>query len=380
MPMGKPGKNKKIIIAGKMRGAVNVLAPVAIALRNRGHQVTTYATGNQNEATGFKGAGAYQRVEPAADEYDSIVKKADIIITGMSGHKSPDGLFVKAGNKRKIPTISLLDHNSGYVMRLGKDEINLPTVIGVMGDKAVQKMKRELGGAMGAEAAKRAKIIGWPAFDYYAARKQVFFEVQRKALLEPFNIDPEKNIYFYPTQNIRPDAEYWKNVDKPKADINKFYDYEIETTEVTLMIGSDIGVTFIMKPHPGEEFGVTEVLAERYGSVYLPADACETQELMLASYAVVAGRSSCLTEACLLDRNTGGIFPELKENDVDGFPPVSINAIPYTLEQAGVEGVLKSVTSTDGKTNSELANNRKRFSVDGRASQRVCDLVEKMLS
>ena len=99
---------------------------------------------------------------------------------------------------------------------------------------------------------------------------------------------------------------------------------------------------------------------------------------MLAAYSVTAGRSTCLAEATLLDRNTGGIIPDMGVHWITPFPPMALGAIPYATGWDGIKSVLEAVTSKDAKVLQELAKNRKKFSVDGKASERLADLVEDL--
>ena len=59
----------KILVTAKQRGSANALAPVAVELRQRGHEITVYATGNTAEAAGFSGL-EYEHINPA-DSYFS---------------------------------------------------------------------------------------------------------------------------------------------------------------------------------------------------------------------------------------------------------------------------------------------------------------------
>ncbi|MDP3698358.1 MAG: hypothetical protein Q8R47_02115 [Nanoarchaeota archaeon] len=371
----------KILLTAKQRGSTNVLAPVARELEARGHELKLYATGNDTEAAGFDKL-AYERINPAEDSYAQLVRGYDAVIVGLSGRQTPDGYFLRAANTAKIPTIAVQDQNSGYRGRLGTNLADLPTILAVMDKDCIETARKEFGGEMGDEAAKRCRVIGWAAFDNYAKLREDFTEQKREELLHKVGLNPDQPVYFHATQNMHPYSAYMQRSTKSAEEKMKVFDYECRVTQSTFKAASDIGVKLIVKPHPGEEYvqNFTQELANKHGSVYLPAKSCNTQELMLASYSVTAGRSTCLTEATLLDKNAGAILPDTmgKEWGTTGSPTISLGAMPVTYDWDGAREVLGQVTSHDEIVAQKLAKDRKKFSVDGNASKRLADLVEEL--
>ncbi|HLD39669.1 MAG TPA: hypothetical protein VJB13_00855 [Candidatus Nanoarchaeia archaeon] len=371
----------KILLTAKQRGPANVLAPLARELQARGHELTIYATGNETEAAGFSGL-PYQRIDPSADQYQSLVSGHDRVITGMSGYSSSDMEFIKAAIALKVPSIAAQDQNSNYVGRLGTNPEELPTLLAVMDKDCIETARKEFGGQMGEEAAKRARVIGWAAFDNYAKLRAEFTEKKREELLQKLGLNPEQPVYFHATQNAHPESAYMKKLNMSDQEKAKIFNYECSVTSLVFESASDLGVKLVVKPHPGEEYieNYTLNLANLHGFAYVPAKACNTQELMLASYAVTAGRSSCLTEAALLDRNTGGILPgELgKAWGTTGSPAITLGAIPYTYDWNDGWEIMEKLTSHNPAIAAELAKDRKKFSVDGNASKRCADLVESL--
>jgi len=365
----------KILATAKQRGSVNVLAPVVRELERRAHEVEVYATGNENEAAGF-GDIPFQHIQPKKEDYSQFVKGHDAVLVGLSGYNTPDGYFLRAANDAKIPAIAVLDQNTNYKERLEENPDNLPSIIAVMDDDCTEKIEKEIGG----EAAKRCKVIGWTAFDHYSQLRESFTEKDRTSFLQMLDLDSSHLIYTHFTQNFHPSCEYIKNREVPFEKAMRDLVYEVDVTGVVFEAASDLGLKLTVKPHPGEKFSTnyTENLAKRHGFVYIPAKACNTQNLMLASHSVTAGRSTCLTEACLLDINTGGILPSLNKEDISAFPPIELNAIPYVQEWSKIQSVLSLVTSSNEETNKHLADKRKKFSVDGKASQRLVDLIEDL--
>ncbi|MDP3989975.1 MAG: hypothetical protein Q8Q01_02095 [archaeon] len=366
----------KILLSAKQRGSTNALAPIAQELIQRRHATTIYATGNDSEVAGF-GNLEINRVNVNEDNCRALVRGYDAVVVGLSGFNTPDGYFLRATNKDKIPVVAIQDQNSAYQDRLGTNPADLPTILAVMDEDCRETARKELGD----EAAKRCQVIGWTAFDSYAKLREDFTEQRREELLNKLGLNPEELVYFHATQNIHPNSTYMKRSVSPDNEKIKGFLYECKVTQFTFEAASDLGVKLIIKPHPGEEFeqNFTEELTLKHGFIYLLSKSCNTQELILASYSVTAGRSTCLTEATLLDKNTGAILPDIAGKEwSSASPAVALNAIPVTYHWNGIRGILEGVTTLNKTVQQRLAEDRKRFSVDGKASQRLVDLIEEL--
>ncbi len=369
-----------ILLTAKQRGSTNVLAPVARELSQRGHDLKLYATGNQTEAAGFSGL-EYEHIHPADSDFPQLVNGFDAVVVGLSGYDTPDGHFLRSANDAAIPTIAVQDQNSNYQGRLGTNPVDLPTILAVMSEDCIETARRELGGEMGEEAAKKSRVIGWTAFDHYAKMREDFTDETRAGLLASIGVDPKNLAYVHFTQTMHPNCAYMARVDKDFGEKVKSFLYEQGVAQFTFEAASDLGLKLVVKPHPGEEYdrNYTQELADRHGFTFVPARGCNTQQLMLAAYSVTAGRSTCLTESTLLNRNTGGLISDMGEEWVSPFPPMALGAIPYTQEWGGIKGILEQVTSKDEEVVRKLAENRKKFSVDGKASKRLVNLVESLI-
>jgi len=378
-------KKLKIIATAKQLGSVHAIAPVVESLIKKGHDVTVYATGNSNEHLGFRDI-PHHKFQPKKSDYPKLVKGFDIAIMGLSGYETPDGYFLRAANQAKIPSIGIQDLDSGYLHRLGNNPENFPTILAVMNKRCLETIANEFRkagkGDIGKELASRAKIIGWTAFDNYGELKNNFSEEDKKALLKKLNLNHEKKINVHFTQNIHPNSEYMKKITWTLEEKKQDFEYEMKLTEAVFKTASDMKLKLIVKPHPGETFhtNYTLDLVKKHNFIYLPAKSCDTKQLIIASNSFTAGRSTCLTEACLLDKNTGGILPDLDYEEIRAFPPIELNAIPYTTSwrEPIIASVINLITSNNKKDIQMLAKERKAFSVDGNASKRLVDLIESL--
>ena len=368
-----------ILLTAKQRGSTNVLAPVAIELSRRGHNVKIYATGNEDEAAGFQGLD-YERIFPAGSDFLRLVECYDVVVVGLSGYDTPDGHFLRSANVAGIPTVAVQDQNSNYQRRLGTNPADLPTVLAVMDENCINTARSELGGELGQEVAKRTRVVGWVAFDHYAKMREDFTDKTRAELLTSLGIDPENPVCVHFTQTMHPNCTYRKKSDMSFGEKVMSFLYEQGVTQFTFEAASDLGLKLVVKPHPGEHFSrnYTRELTDRHGFTFVPAGACNTQQLMLATYSVTAGRSTCLTESTLLGKNTGGLIPDLDEEEIRSFPPLTLGAIPYTQKWEGIRDILEQITSKNEEVVKRLADDRKKFSVDGKGSKRLADLVEEL--
>ncbi|MDP3639594.1 MAG: hypothetical protein Q8R53_00115, partial [Nanoarchaeota archaeon] len=195
------------------------------------------------------------------------------------------------------------------------------------------------------------------------------------------------------TQNIHPNTKYLEpyiraNPLEYRELRTAMFAYEMDITRAVFEAASDLEQELVVKPHPGEEFSTnfTKELAERHGFTYLPAGACNSRDLILASSAAAASRSAVLNESCLLDRNTAAIVPSIGDsekdqqmNDVSVFPAASTGAIPIAYQWEEIKAVCSTIWSPERSIQDKLAQRRTLFSVDGKASQRLADIIEELV-
>jgi len=295
-------KKLKILATAKQAGSVNAIAPVARELIQRGHKVAIIATGNENEAAGFKGL-RHIRIPNKSDysqlingfDYSELVRSFDVVMTGLSGYQTPDGYFLRAANKAKIPSIAVQDQDVGYPKRLGNNPENFPTVLAIMNKKCLETIAKEFEKDIGEELASRARVIGWVAFDHFSQLKKDFKQENKQELLQ--KLDLKEPIYLHFTQNIHHETEYMKPITWSIEQKKQCFYYEIKVTKAVFETASDMGLKLTVKPHPGEEFKINHTLnlVKKHDFIYLPAESCDTKQLMLASDSITAGRSTCLT-------------------------------------------------------------------------------------
>ena len=370
----------RILATAKMYGCAQALVSPLKELERRGHQLTIYATGNESERKGFQDL-PFQELRPEREEdCFPLVRGYQVVITGLSGYQSPDGWFLRAAQREGIPVVAVNDQDVGYVNRLGRDPSHFPTLLALMHQECFSTLERELGPELASEAKSRARVIGYTAFDHYQELRENFDAHHRQLLRVHLGLQREEPIHVHFTQNIPPDSVYMQQVHRftPQEKMDRFA-YELQVTNATFTAAAELGLLLVTKPHPGEEYprNFTQELAQRFGFSYISANACNSLALMLAAESVTAGRSTCLAEATLLDRPTGGILPGLDDSELAPFPPLALGAIPFTQHWDGLVDLLARITSPSMEVQRELTQQREKFSVDGKAGQRCADRVEE---
>jgi len=362
----------KILATAKQAGSVNSLKLPIQELISRGYEVDVLATGNDNEVVGFGDLEHTRQENFQRQDFEDRLRGYDLLLVGLSGHDTPDGKFVQAANRLSMPSIGVLDQNGNYKYRMPNTTF-VPSFIAVMEPSCIPAMDAQLSEdrdttpAYVFAAKARAKVVGWTAFDDFAEKREAFTPEDRERVLTSIGLNPDKPAYCHLSQNVDVDGN------------PGFLEYEKRVTQAVFETAADLGIKLVVKPHPGEVPDFTRNLASRYDHKYITARPTETIELMLSADAITAGKSTCLVEGCLFDRNTGGIVPDCSDQDFEAYPAITQRAIPYTQTWQNIGGVLRRVYSQDPGTLATLAEDRKRFSVDGKASKRLADLVEETL-
>lgn len=357
-------------------GSVHALKGPIEELQRRGHDVTIYATGNDNEVRAF-GHLRYERIQPSLEDCIGLVRGYDVVLVGLPGSTMPDSNFIRAAHREQIPSVAVNDQNYNYSIRFGADCV--PTIIAMMMPECITKAQQELPEDLGTEVARRSKIVGWTAYDYLGKMKEEFTSQQREEILRNINVDPDHEVYLHCTENIHPETRYWQAYSQfPLAQKQAFFNYNQKLTTKTFEAAHTMGLHLIVKPHPGEEPPYTWALCQHYGFTFIPAVACDSRSLILTATAVTAGKSSILNDSCLLDRTTAGLIPEATDEEVSRIQAVALGAIPYTRDWDTITAVLSMLTRPHPVLHSYLAQKRTHFSVDGNASARTADLVESL--
>jgi hypothetical protein len=367
---------KPVLLTAKWAGSAKVLAPLAAELQTRGIPIAIYATGSPAEAASFGSLPYTHLTEPIS--YAQLVLDSSVVVSGLAGTDTPDTHFIRAANTYGIPSIGAVDQNSIYVQRFGTDTRNWPTLIATLDDTCTRTLEAALGGAIAA----RSRVVGWTAFDHYAALRTQFTAADKERVFASIGVDPAQPWSLYCSQHTPPQADKAHYSAEEKGKVA----YELAVAEHLFTTARAHDIPLVVKPHPKELrfaqqqlFPTTEALAAKYGITYVLPSACTTTDLILASLATYGTTSTCITEACLLDRAAAALVPGLPDGALAAFPPLSLGAIPAARTWTSIAPLVQLVSSVDPTTQAALAAQRTRFSVDGGGAKRFADLVESFL-
>lgn len=371
-------KTLNLLVTGKLRGPTNALNPVCRELERRGHSLAIYATGNKLEGLGFKGLN-YSHLDSNSIDFNSMLNGLDGVVVGLSGIDSPDMAFLKEAKQRSIPVVALQEQNTSYSLVIDEDSENLPDAIGLVLEASKDRIRVELNPQVAEELIKRSRVVGFTAYDAFQRMKDEFAEEDRERVLTTMGLNPTLRYHLHFSRNILPHSKYMQSLRMTDAQKSESYEYEVRVTRAVFKAARDLELHLIERPHPGEdlEFGISKRLSEEFGFYHSTED-LEGFRLMLSASSVSSVYSGSIGEATILDRPTAGIVPDMPQDKINLLPALGLNAVPYSHSFFEIPGVLKHITSPDEQIQRALANQRKVFSTDGKATLRFADLVEEV--
>ena len=369
-----------ILVAAQDTNSVNAIVGTVSLLQEKGHCVSVYSTGPERT----RGAFGFVPYEVCLNMDESKARKLlegkDLLLTGLSGYDSSDGILIEEAEKIGVKSIGMSDRDYNWEWRFGNDSRRIPYRVGVISGRSIEAIRRSLPEENREVVLDRARVVGPTILDELVKLRETDFDRESfLGTLKGSGYEIPDKIVFYATQNALLRGS------------PGFLDYAIRSTTESFRTAKELGIRLLVKGHPAErEGGVTEILAENYGHIPLPFESCNARELIRASDAVVAGKSDILVEACVLDRNVGGIFIEptkaelkrLSGEDAEAHYSllvISQNAIPYSETIGEIKDVFKKITSEDPEVLMELAEQRKNLRADGRANENLVSLVEETL-
>ena len=317
--------------------------------------------------------------------------KPSIVVVGTSppgrGLKyAPEQLLISAAKERDIPSISIIDY---WHPQIRYDNVNnsdgqlafLPTKIAAL-DGLSKKLLMEKG-----ISEDRIEITGNPQHDSLGLKKQQWNERLKRTVRESIEIPKEYlNHYFVLCVGSIGDDMF--------RDKTGFWDVHVAESLLTGIYNSgrkDVFVRF--GKHPGEAPNKNKPCPEIFASIeglvksyegFVPSIATrssgEDPDLMvLSADLIVAPRSNMLVAATMLDRDALSLQPGILDQDpiVTNMPEVNLTPRAYTREDA-LNLVKQAMLNTEGVFSS-YRERRKVFGVDGKSTQRVFDLIKRLI-
>lgn len=353
-------------------GGAAAIAPVVRSLSERADVIVqswAYGPGtdvlrkkNLNPRT-LDGAVAFSALEALWRDFAPHLLLAGSSVNAYEYEKK----FIQIARAKSIPSVVVMDSWSSYGTRFGPRLgvfDSLPEVIAVPDDRA----RREWIAAGVPEH--QLVVTGHPAFDHLSAQKTAFTASHREELRRQYGVKPHEWFVGFFSQPIRqltltPGARY----------IYPGYDqYEVCSTLASVLnrassIRGRRGVLLI-RPHPREDDPPRIKSTDTVKVIY--DNSSDVHHAMLSADLVTGMTSIALVEACYmgcltLSLQPGALYPEAVACNIAG---VSASVRTWAEFDALTERML-----FDPHTRAEYSERLKSYAVDGRAVDRVVELI-----
>ncbi len=376
----------KVLATSWHPGGMNVIIPVIKRLNKEG-KVDVVTIGHQyseaildSHGIGYRRIGDYGLEDVSLESMGYLLEQEspNLVLSGTSAQDENNRDVIEqtatlAGRKRKIPTVAVLDFWGNYSLRFddiysGEHFRFLPDRIAIMDQYAERDMLKE-----GFDR-ERLVITGNPHFDDLEAKARRFTEEEKRALRKQISLGGEV-LFFYA-------ANAWK---KEKS---KFGYWDLDNVRLVNDVFKELHreergrYGLIVKLHPrvpeedlGEVRGYIET--ESAGRMRLVTD-IHPQELILASDLTLTPFSTLGIETVYMGRPCISMQPNLQCEDYlailtkNGLVPVG-----YSPEEC--KSLVMQAFVDDNYREKKLIEQASSFRTDGKATERVTNLVYELL-
>jgi CDP-glycerol glycerophosphotransferase (TagB/SpsB family) len=371
---------KKIIATSWHPGGTNAILPVIKRLNGEG-KVDVLTIGHQysekifqNNGVNYRTIGSYGLSDVSAGSMSQLLQEEppDLVLTGTSDQDKDNRDVIEqtltlAARKRGIKSLAVLDFWTDYTSRFsdiftGEKLKFFPDKIAIMDKLAEEAMIRE-----GFDK-ERLVVTGNPYFDELIELKKRFGKEDRRKVRADLAIAPYTFLILYASQPI----EF-------------HYGQELGYTEKTALrelldsvnsFPRKADMDILVKVHPRENKRDLEEITEKYNLPIVVDQSYPIRQAILASDAVVSPFSTALVESSYLDLPSISLQPGLKKDDL-----LITNRLGVTVPvyKQGEFGAVLEKLLFDENYAKELYEKRKGFRTDGKATERVTNLVYEMV-
>lgn len=382
--MTNTGKKQKVLATSWHPGGANSIVPVIKKLISEnkvdvvviGHQFSEKIF--QNKDIDYKTIAHWGLEDVSLDSMIKLLQaeSPNLVLTGTSAQDPNNKNVIEqtialAAQKMGIKSLAVLDFWANYSLRFGDvsgaEKFKfLPDKIAIMDEIAEQSMLNE-----GFDKEKLV-ITGNPHFDDLAIKARTFSRAKKSAVRQKIGLCVESLIFYA--------ANSWKNEYKEQG----FWDLTIidlinEVLE-SLPEKQRGGTGLVVKLHPrtpaDDRDEIKKYIEENSGRKIKIIENIDTREVALASDLVLVTYSTVGVEAVYMCKPCISLQPGLKGEDLLIVSKHGIIPAGYTDEDCKKE-VKKAILNK--RYRKELLKRASSFKTDGKATQRVAELVYQML-
>jgi len=377
-------KRQKVLATSWHPGGANTIVPVIKKLIEE-NKVDVVVIGHQYSEKIFQSKGidyktiAHWGLKDVS--LDSMIRllqleSPNLVLTGTSAQDPNNKDVIEqtialAAQKMGINSLAVLDNWLNYSLRFGdvsgaKKFKFLPTKIAIMDQIAEQSMLNE------GFAKEKLVITGNPHFDDLTIKAKAFSRAKKSAVRQKIGLRTESLIFFA--------ADSWKNEYAEQG----FWDLTIIDLIIDVLESLPekqkkiIGLAVKLHPRtPADDRDeIKKYVEKNSGKKIKLIENIDTQEVVLASDLILITNSTVGIETVYMSKPCISLQPGLKGEDLLIVSKHGVVPVGYTDKDCKEE-VKKAILNK--KHRKEMIKRASSFKTDGKATQRVTELVYQML-
>jgi len=377
---------KKILATSWHPGGANAIVPVIKRLSDE-KKVDVITVGHQYSEKIFEAAGIpYKKItdyglkDVSSGSMDALIQTEAprLVLTGTSAQDENNKDVIEqtvtlAANKQNVLTLAVLDFWGNYSMRFndiytGEKFKFLPDKIAIMDQYAMKDMLSE------GFNKNRLAITGNPHFDNLESKAKAFTSSEKQGIRERIGLTTEI-IFFYAANAWKKgmkDLGYW--------DLDNIQLINEAISELSDDQKNKIGVAIKLHPRvPSEDLdAITNYLNTHPSNQIKLVTGIGSQELVLASDLTFTPFSTVGIEAVYMGKPCISLQPGLTGHDfLSILTKNRIIPVGYTKQEC--KDLVKRAIVNEHYRKKDLVSKASTFRTDGKATERVTNLVYDLL-
>lgn len=376
------GSGKKVLVAAQHTGSANSLVPVIRRLAEEDKvEIAVFCPENskrifETAAIPFR---ALRDVSSVAMERLLNEEKPNLILTGTSCQDQINRYVIEqslilAAAELSIPSLGVVDFWGNVGLRYndiftGEKLKFLPDTIAVLdGISCQEHLEEGIGG-------KKLVITGNPHFDNLAQRAKNFTDAEKKRTKGKITLGNYSFLIFFAGSVFSSEKETFG-----------FWDIDVLRVIVAALEAiafKEANASFVIKTHPGmseaDKKKIGAFLSVQRGVERIAlVETIPTQDLILASDLTVVSVSTVGAEAVLMGKPCISLQPGLIKRDEFLLSKHGIVPVAYSSDDCRL--LLEIVVRDRSFREQEMLKMAVNFRSDGKATERVVNLIYEMLS
>jgi hypothetical protein len=374
---------KKIVTTSWHRGGAEAIAPVIKELIQKGHKITVITHGDvsanvfKKNNIPHKTIADYGLKDVSSESMRRLlqdINRPDLVLTGTVDRAGIlkddviDQTITFVAKQLGIKTLAILDSPRGFSDRfnyLGKKDFRFCPDKIVAEKNVIDAVKNQ------GVNSKLLEPLGNPSFDILSTIVKNFREDQKQEIREQIGLSDLDFLIFYAGGTYQDQFKklgYWDyTAIQIISDVMKYF-----SKKMPEKVGT------VVKLHPGmpqlDQESISDIINRSKMKLITDID---LHDLILAADLVITTYSTVGIKAIHMGKLCLSLQPDLKTEDL--FIPSALGVIPVAYNKPACWMMLPAMILSSRARN-EWLQKASGFRTDGRATERVVELVYKMLS